>query len=99
MNSKAAEILSNPQPCGHIVFPYTDESQLADAVCLFASAGLRKGEAVLLVMTQAHCGPILVRLEREGFDVEALSKSGQLICEEAGKLLSSFVFAGNVDEQ
>ena len=99
MNSKAAEILSNPQPCGHIVFPYTDESQVADAVCLFASAGLRKGEAVLLVMTQAHCGPILARLEREGFDVEALSKSGQLICEEAGKLLCSFVFAGHVDEQ
>jgi hypothetical protein len=99
MNSKAAAILSNPQPCGHIVHPYTDESQLADAVCLFASAGLRKGEAVLLVMTEAHCGPILARLEREGFDVETLSKSGQLICEEAGKLLSSFMFAGNIDEQ
>jgi hypothetical protein len=98
-NSKAAAILSNPQPCGHIVFPYTDESQVAEAVCLFASAGLRKGEAVVLVMTQAHCEPILERLEREGFDVRALSASGQLMCEEAERLLSSFMFDGIIDEQ
>jgi hypothetical protein len=26
MNSKAAAIRSNSQPCGHIVYPYTDES-------------------------------------------------------------------------
>ena len=98
MNSKAAAILSNPQPCGHIVYPYTDESQVADAVCLFAGAGLRKGEAVLLVMTEAHCEPILERLHAEGFDVEALERSGQLICEEAEKLLSSFMFDGVIDE-
>ena len=98
MNSKAAEILCHPQPCGHIVYPYTDESQLVDAVSLFASAGLRKGEAVLLVMTESHCDPILKRLKTDGFDVEALTKSGQLVCEEAGELLASFMFDGNVDE-
>ena len=98
MNSKAEAILSNPQPCGHIVYPYTDESQVADAVCLFARAGLRKGEAVVLVMTRAHCEPILERLEREGFNVRALSESGQLMCEEAERLLSSFMFDGIIDE-
>jgi len=50
MNPSAAAILNNPQPCGHIVYPYTDETQIAEAVCLFTSAGLRKGEAVLMVM-------------------------------------------------
>ena len=98
MNSKAVAILSSPQPCGHIVFPYTDESQVAEAVCLFAGSGLTKGEAVLLVMTQAHCEPILERLELQGFDVKALSTSGQLVCEEAEKLLSSFMFDGIIDE-
>ena len=98
MNSKAAAILSNPQPCGHIVYPYADESQVAGAVCLFTSAGLRKGEVVVLVMTEAHCEPILERLEREGFDVRALSESGQLMCEEAEPLLSSFLFDGTIDE-
>jgi hypothetical protein len=99
MNSKAAEILSNPQPCGHIVYPYTDESQLVDAVCLFASAGLRKAETVLLVVSDAHCKPILERLKEGGFDVESLTKSGQLMFEEAGELLASFLFDGIIDER
>jgi KaiC/GvpD/RAD55 family RecA-like ATPase len=98
MNAKAAAILSNPQPCGHIVYPYTDESQVAEAVCLFASAGLQKGEAVLLVMTEAHFEPILERIRRAGFDVNALTESGQLICEKAEELLSSFMFDGIIDE-
>jgi len=98
MNSKAAAILSNPQPCGHIVYPYTDESQVAEAVYLFASAGLRKDEAVLLVMTEAHKKPVLERLEQNGFNVEELSKSGHLIYHEAGTLLSSFMFDGIIDE-
>jgi hypothetical protein len=25
MNAKGASILVNPHPCGHIVYPYTDE--------------------------------------------------------------------------
>jgi KaiC/GvpD/RAD55 family RecA-like ATPase len=98
MNAKAAAILSDPQPCGHIVYPYTDEFQVAEAVCLFASAGLQRGEAVLLVMTEAHCQPILERIGRAGFDVDALTKSGQLICEEAEDLLSSFMLDGVIDE-
>jgi hypothetical protein len=65
---------------------------------MFAGAGLRKGEAVLLVMTQAHYGPVLARLEADGFDVNALTASGQLVCEEAARLLSSFMFDGIIDE-
>jgi hypothetical protein len=98
MNAKGAAILSDPQPCGHIVYPYTDESQVADAVCLFASAGLRKGEAILLVMTAEHFDPILNRLERGGFDVDSLIGTGQIVCEEAGELLASFMFDGIIDE-
>src|SRR6266404_5075562 len=67
MNPTGAEILANPHPCGHIVYPYTDEHQVAEAVCLFASAGLRQSQAVVLVMTADHCKPIRQRLEQEGF--------------------------------
>src|SRR5580693_1634156 len=98
MNATAEAILCDPQPCGHIVYPYTDESQVAEAVGLFARAGFQKGEAVLLVMTEAHFEPILGRLEHDGFDVDALTESGQLVCEEAGKLLSTFMFDGIIDE-
>lgn len=98
MNTRAAAILSNPEPRGHIVYPYTDDSGVADVVCLFAGAGLRKGEAVLLVMTEPHCEPVLSRLRSDGFDVAALIESGQLVCEDAGKLLASFLFDGIIDE-
>jgi hypothetical protein len=98
MNTKAAEILFRPEPCGHIVYPYTDESQLAEAVGLFACAGLGRGEAVLLIMTAPHSAPVLETLRRSGFDVEALQESGQLVCEEAEELLSTFLFDGIVDE-
>ncbi|MDP9052879.1 MAG: MEDS domain-containing protein [Acidobacteriota bacterium] len=98
MNSKAAAILANPQPCGHIVFPYTQDWQVADAVCLFASAGLKTGAAVVLVVTETHCAQISDRLRAQGFDVAALLASGQLICEDAATLLSSFFFDGVIDE-
>jgi hypothetical protein len=48
MSPKSTDILSNPDARGHIVYPYTDETQVADAVCLFATAGLQKDDAVLL---------------------------------------------------
>lgn len=36
-------------PCGHIVYPYTDETLVWQAVCLFACAGQRDGEGVILI--------------------------------------------------
>jgi KaiC/GvpD/RAD55 family RecA-like ATPase len=99
MNPSATEILTNPHPKGHIVYPYTDEAHVAEAVSLFAAAGLHKGEAVLLIMTASHCGPILERLGQEGFDLSELKASGQLVCEDAADLMSTFIFDGIVDEQ
>jgi hypothetical protein len=98
MNPSAAAILNNPQPCGHIVYPYTDETQIAEAVCLFTSAGLRKGEAVLLVMRENHVAPIRQRLEAEGHDLAALQANGQLVCEDASALLASFLDESTLDE-
>jgi hypothetical protein len=71
MNANAAAILANPHPCGHVVYPYTDENLVSQAVCLFASAGLRDSEGVILIMTADHCEPIKLRLRVEGFNVEA----------------------------
>jgi hypothetical protein len=98
MNPTGTKILADPQPCGHIVYPYTDETQLAEAVCLFASAGLRKGEAIILVMTAAHSGPIRRRLEQEGLHLNDVEATGQLVCHDAENLLSEFLFDGIIDE-
>jgi len=96
MTPKTLSILN--EPIGHLVYPHTNETHLAEAVGLFTSAGLRKGEAVILIMTTAHCEPIRERLEREGFNLQELERTGQLVCEDAENLLSTFVFDGIIDE-
>src|SRR5579872_7589417 len=83
MNPTAAETLTNPPPSSHIVYPYTDESQIVDAVSLFATVGFRRGEGVLLIMASIHCGPIRQRLEAQGFNLTELEASGKLVCEDA----------------
>lgn len=98
MNSTATEILANPPQCGHIVYPYTDEAQLAEAVSRFAGAGLRKDEAAVLIMTAAHREPIRACLAADGFNVRALEAEGQLAIESAEDLLATFVFDGILDE-
>ena len=97
MNRNGEAILTDPHPGGHIVYLYTEEKQVADAVCFFASAGLRKGEAVVLVMTEAHRHPIRRRLEEEGFNLGRLERAGLLACENAEDLLSTFLVDGEPD--
>ncbi len=98
MNPNGVAILTNPHPCGHIVYPYTDENLVGQAVCLFASAGLRDGEGVVLIMAKGHCEPIRLRLHSEGFDVEAYERSGQLACVTTEDLLEKFMARGRLDE-
>ena len=99
MNAKAAAILTDPHPYGHIVYPYTDEALVGQAVALFAGAGLRNGEGVVLVMTAAHRDSITLRLVTEGYDVENLQRSGRLVCILAEDLLARFMRDGVPDEE
>jgi MEDS: MEthanogen/methylotroph, DcmR Sensory domain len=91
MNAHGAAILANPHPCGHIVYPYTDENLVGQAVCLFASAGIRDGEGVILIMSADHCDQIKLRLQVEGYNVIAYERSGQLICVTSQDLLATFM--------
>lgn len=99
MNATGREILANPAPQAHIVYPYTDDAQLAEAVCLFAASGLRKVEAVLLVLADQHHDPIRRCLERQGFNLEELENTGHLIFQNAASLLRSFMPDGAIDER
>lgn len=98
MNARGASILANPHPCSHIVYPYTDEGLVGQAVCLFASAGLRDGDGVILIMSADHCESIMLRLQVEGIDTEHYQRSGQLICVTAEGLLAKFLTAGVLNE-
>jgi hypothetical protein len=97
VNATAASILTDPHPCSHIVYPYTDEAHVTEAVGLFASAGLRKSEAVPLIMIKVHQDPIRRRLEEDGFHLAPLEATGQLRFIDAEELLSTFMVNGSPD--
>ena len=98
MNAKGASILVDPHPCGHIVYPYTDESLVGQAVALFASAGLRDKEGVILIMSEDHCESIKLRLQLEGINADTYERSGQLVCVTAEETLAKFMRDGLIDE-
>ena len=98
MNAKGASILVNPHPCGHIVYPYTDEGLVGQAVALFASAGLRDKEGVILIMSHEHCESFKLRLQLEGINTEKYERAGQLICVTAEETLAKFMRDDLIDE-
>src|SRR4051812_35529266 len=97
--STQTDILTDPHPCRHIVYPYNDEEKAVKAVYLFASSGLRKGESVVLIMADARCETITRRLATAGFDLRALQASGQLECISADSMLSMFMQSDVLDER
>jgi hypothetical protein len=98
LNANGAALLTNPHPCGHIVYPYTDEGLVGQAVSLFASAGLRAGEGVILIMSETHTESIKLRLQLEGIGTDAFEDSGKLVCLTAEELLSKFISGGVLNE-
>jgi hypothetical protein len=97
LTATSANILAHPHPCGHIVYPYTDPQLVREAVAQYASAGLRTGEGVVLIVVRARRETILHRLRAEGLDVEALEANGALTCLAAEDLLPDFMVGGMPD--
>lgn len=97
MNNNAASILAEAHPGSHIVYPCADEALIAQAVGTFARSGISKGEAVILVTTEARKGMIERHLTDDGLDITELQKSGQLAFFDAAELLSTFLMDGMPD--
>jgi hypothetical protein len=91
MNSAAVAMLRDPHPCAHIVYPYTDATLVGEAVTIFASAGLRDGEGVVLILSKENYEGYRHRLVDDGHDVEGLQLSGRLICLVAEDLLAAYM--------
>ena len=91
MSPKSIAILTEPHPCGHIVYPYTDEKHIVDAVALFAGSGFERDEAVVIIATEPHCELIKRRLQADGFDVKRLQQANQFICAVAQDVLARFM--------
>jgi DNA-binding NarL/FixJ family response regulator len=90
-------LLNSAAPRDHIVQLYQDQQFLNRAVCRFAAAAITNGEGVILVPTVAHWDAFRPRLEREGVDVKAAEKRGQLTVVDADNLLPTFMRDGMPD--
>jgi hypothetical protein len=97
MTLKTTSLLTDPHPKSHIVFPYTDEIAIAEAVGIFASAGLVRNETVLLVITPPHWHAVEERLLADSFDVQQLKADGQLVVADADDMLAKLVSNGVVE--
>ena len=98
MDSRTAAILAHPPHHGHIVYPYTDDRGLVDVVGFYTSNGLARGNAVILIATEAHVYGIRRYLKSDG-NVEDLETSGQLSLLDAAELLSGLMVNGNPDSK
>jgi MEDS: MEthanogen/methylotroph, DcmR Sensory domain len=97
INSPWNDRLAEPLAKEHLVQLYQDDRALVEAVALYAGRGLGKGEAVILVATEAHLHAIKARLRDRAFDVTDLEAWGQLTVMDAARLLSRFLVDGRID--
>ena len=85
------DLLVQPLARDHVVQLYRDERFLVEAVALFTSIALGKGESVVLVATPLHLRGIEHRLESNGFCVDDVKQWGQLKVRDASETLSGFM--------
>jgi hypothetical protein len=84
--------------CDHCVQIYDDDAVFLDALEAFVSAGLRQGEACILIATEPHRQALTRRLALANFDVAAITASDQLILLDAQTGLAHFMRNGWPDE-
>ena len=87
-------ILADPGEREHSVQLYTNEGFLTSAVGHYAAVGLRRGEAIVLVVTPGHHVALVQRLVTDGFDVAQLTDQGQLTILDAAETLSCIMVDG-----
>jgi len=81
-------------PTEHIVHLYSDEAAFLDMVEGFVAGGLRAGEAVIVIATEAHLHVLNKRLELLNLDLPAMNFNGQYTALDAEGCLSQFMVNG-----
>jgi signal transduction histidine kinase len=81
----------------HVVQFYEVDAVLLDAVAEYIGAGLRAGDAGLVLATPAHRAGLEERLRAAGLDVAAARASGQYASLDAAETLARFMVDGTPD--
>jgi DNA-binding response OmpR family regulator len=64
--------------CHEVAF-YADDDSVVDGYARFIESALKNGNAVIVVVTEAHRASLLPRLEADGVDVAAAIKQGSYV--------------------
>jgi MEDS: MEthanogen/methylotroph, DcmR Sensory domain len=94
MRQAWGEFLRTARPHSHGVQLYGAPDELVASVVAFASAGLDRGEAAILVAVPEHAPLFEGGLADAGWDVAAVKDAGLLLVAAAELLLASFMEAG-----
>jgi hypothetical protein len=97
MDIKTTALLVDPTPGSHIVYPYTDENKVVQAIRHYTSSGLSRDEAVVLILSEPHRESLILLLKAEAFNIEMLQSKGQLVILDAAQLLSSLMVGDRPD--
>jgi KaiC/GvpD/RAD55 family RecA-like ATPase len=97
MDIKTTALLADPAPGSHIVYPYTDENKVVQAIRHYTSSGLSRDEAVVLILSEPHRESLILLLKAEAFNIEMLQSKGQLVILDAAQLLSSLMVGDRPD--
>jgi signal transduction histidine kinase len=73
---------------------YEADAFIVDAVADFIGAGLRAGEATIVVATLAHRADLDARFHAQGLDLAAARANGQYVSLDAAELLSRLLVDG-----
>jgi len=84
-------------PYRHEVQFYSDDRVLLDRLVPFVAAALKRGDAAIVVATQAHRDALALRLKSEGLDVDAATRSGTYVAMDAAGTFSIFMADGMPD--
>jgi MEDS: MEthanogen/methylotroph, DcmR Sensory domain len=84
-------LLAAPAPGQHVGQLCTEPGFLGRAVGGFAGAGLRAGDAIIIIATPAHWQEITGPLEAQRFDLDELQGRGQLTVLNAGSCLAQLL--------
>jgi len=72
--------------CHEVAF-HADDDSVVDGYARFIESALKSGNAVIVVVTEAHRASLLSRLEADGVDVAAAIKQGSYVPLDAGDAL------------
>src|SRR5690606_20646677 len=81
----------NVSPSEHVLQLYEDHEEFFSVLAGYVSAGLRSGDAVVVIATPNHLAGLEERLRQQGFDLFTLGLRDQYIPLDADETLSQFV--------